>query len=274
VSTVQADRFRHLLIRWIVCMHVALCMVEHETFRDLMLYICPALDAVLVRTGKTIRRRILKEFDKARLQIRTELAQAKSQIHFSFDLWTSPNSLAFCVVVAHFIDKDLQNRTILVGLPRVKCSHSGKNIAEAVIPVIRDMIALAKMGVFCTDNATVNDVVIQIVCNRLRPDISDPRKQRVRCLGHIINLAAVAYLFGNDQASVEAEMSEFGNIDHLDAQLDFWRKKGSKGKLHFRSQPQRHFRQFDKMKFNLRFYRSRTSSQHSDMHVPLRTSKS
>jgi hypothetical protein len=49
-------------------------MVKHETFRDLVLYICPALNAVLVRTGKTIRRWILKEFDKTRLQIRTELA--------------------------------------------------------------------------------------------------------------------------------------------------------------------------------------------------------
>jgi hypothetical protein len=73
LSTVQADRFRRLLIRWVVCMHVALCMIEHDTFRDLVLYIYPALDAVLVGTGKIIRRWILKEFDKVRLQIHTEL---------------------------------------------------------------------------------------------------------------------------------------------------------------------------------------------------------
>lgn len=67
------------------------------------------------------------------------------------------------------------------------------------------------MGVFCIDNVTVNDVGIQIICNRFR---SDSRKRRVRRLGHIINLAEVAFRFGNDQASVEAEISEFGNIDY------------------------------------------------------------
>lgn len=42
----------------------------------------------------------MKEFDKQSLCIREELAQAKSQIHISFDLRTAPNSLAFCAVVA------------------------------------------------------------------------------------------------------------------------------------------------------------------------------
>jgi hypothetical protein len=56
VSTVQAERFRYLLVRWIVCMHVALSVVEHESFRELILYVCPALESLLMRTGNTIRR--------------------------------------------------------------------------------------------------------------------------------------------------------------------------------------------------------------------------
>jgi hypothetical protein len=250
VSTVQADRFRYLLIRWIVCMHVALSMVESDSFRDLVLYICPALEPILASTGTTIRRWIIKEFDKGSLRIRNELAQAKSQIHVSFDLWTSPNSLAFCAVVAHFLDKDLKNRSILIGLPRVKGCHSGENIAEAVIAVLSKMIDISKLGYFCTDNATTNDVAIRIICQRLRPDIQDPRKRRIRCLGHIINLAATAFLFGNDSASIEAESSDFNNTDYLNAQLAFWRKKGSKGKLHnlihfIRKTPQRRERFFE-----------------------------
>lgn len=43
VSTVQADRFRNLLVRWIMCTHVALSIVEHEIFHDLIAYIYLAL---------------------------------------------------------------------------------------------------------------------------------------------------------------------------------------------------------------------------------------
>jgi hypothetical protein len=55
-------------------MHVALSIIEHDTFRNLILYICPALELFLVRSGNTIRRWILKEFERQSLIIRDELA--------------------------------------------------------------------------------------------------------------------------------------------------------------------------------------------------------
>jgi len=67
-------------------MHVALNIVEHKTFRELILYIYPALDNVLIRAGTTIRRWIIKEYKKRRLEIRNELTEAKLKIYFSFDL--------------------------------------------------------------------------------------------------------------------------------------------------------------------------------------------
>jgi hypothetical protein len=119
----------------------------------------------------------------------------------------------------------------LIGLPRIRGCHSGENIAEAVISVI-STFDVTKLGYFCADNATVNDLAIKIILQRLRPDIRHPEKRRVRCLGHIINLAAKAFLFGNDPASFEAKASNADELTYLEAQLDFWRKKGSKGKLH------------------------------------------
>jgi hypothetical protein len=72
VTNVQAARFRYLLIRWIVCMHVALSVVEHHTFRELVVYICPALEPFFVKTGKTIRRWILEEFKKQRVRVKDD----------------------------------------------------------------------------------------------------------------------------------------------------------------------------------------------------------
>jgi hypothetical protein len=50
-------------------MYIALNVVEHESFRKLILYICPALKSLLIRTGNIIRRWIIKEFEKQRLFI-------------------------------------------------------------------------------------------------------------------------------------------------------------------------------------------------------------
>jgi hypothetical protein len=60
---------------------------------------------------------------------------------------------------------------------------------------------------------------------QLRPDIQYPQKRRVRCLGDIINLAARAFLFGNDPASLEAEIPNMIDSSIVEAQLDFWCRK-------------------------------------------------
>jgi hypothetical protein len=66
--------------------HVALTMVEYKIFRELMLYIYLALNKVLVYIDNTIRRWIIKKFEKRRLKIRNELAKVKSKMYFNFDL--------------------------------------------------------------------------------------------------------------------------------------------------------------------------------------------
>ena len=62
-------------------MRIALTIIEHQAFRDLVLYVCPALESVFVRSHNTIRRWIMAEYRKQRLDIKGELAPAKSTVH-------------------------------------------------------------------------------------------------------------------------------------------------------------------------------------------------
>jgi hypothetical protein len=117
-------------------------------------------------------------------------------------------------------------------MPRIKGCHSGENITKAVINMIKRMVKADKLGYFCADNAIINDLIIRLVLKRIRPNLKYPERRRVRCLGHIINLAAMAFLFGNDSASLEAEISDTTNSTILDAELSYWRKKGVKRKLY------------------------------------------
>jgi hypothetical protein len=106
-------------------------------------------------------------------------------------------------------------------MPRIKGCYSGENIAKAVINVIKRMVEADKLGYFCADNVIVNDLIIRLVLKRIRPDLEYPKRRRVRCLGYIINLVTMAFLFSNDSASLEAEISDITNPIILDIELSY-----------------------------------------------------
>ena len=48
--------------------------------------------------------------------MRYELRAAWSNIHISFDLWTSPNCYAIMAIVAHYIDSNGKRKASLIAL--------------------------------------------------------------------------------------------------------------------------------------------------------------
>ena len=96
--------------------------------------------------------------------------------------------------------------TVLLGLRRLCGPYSGENIAEAVLKVIHKYeLTGNQVGWFVLDNASSNDTCVAEILKAL--GINDTlESRRLRCLGHIFNLAAKAFLFGSDSTSVEAEI--------------------------------------------------------------------
>ena len=92
-----------------------------------------------------------------------------------------------------------------------------------------------RLGHFVMDNASNNDTMMEYISADLEADGIDysPHKNRLRCNGHIINLAVQAFLFGkhpDTQAHAEGdESSRSGSTQH---ELKTWRKLGPLGKLH------------------------------------------
>jgi len=123
----------------------------------------------------------------------------------------------------------------LKGLKRVQGAHSGENIARAVLQVIREFSIADKVGYFQADNAGNNDTCVQAILDVISP--STPAiYQRLRCFGHVINLSAKAFLFGEDPDAFELEID---NLEKLKLEVRYkrellaqWRKQGSIGKLH------------------------------------------
>ena len=177
------------------------------------------------------------------------LAEAKSRIHISFDLWTSLNGFAICAVCAHFVSSDFRNHSVLLGMKRMKGTHHGEDITEVIIPVLQEYRILLNLGVFVADNAESNDGAIRVTLSTLRPDL-DATSRRSRCLGHIINLAAKAFLFGKDTEAFKEAVESVNEVDEATESVkmkkaqELWRKRGPIGKFHnlvvyIRSSPQR-----------------------------------
>ncbi|RKK65969.1 hypothetical protein BFJ71_g17927, partial [Fusarium oxysporum] len=66
----------------------------------------------------------------------------------------------------------------------------------------------------------------------------------MRCFGHILNLVAQAFLYGDDAASFELQSEAYDMLKRVEEDLAHWRAKGPVGKLYniikfIRASPQR-----------------------------------
>jgi hypothetical protein len=185
----------------------------------------------------------MEDFKRRRKQIKKELQLSKNLVHFSFDMWTSPNSMAMIAVIAHFVSHTGEAKTCLLGLKRIQGSHSGENMAQSIITVIEEYELKDRLGYFVLDNATSNDTCVREILRKFQPHL-DPKKRRLRCFGHVVNLAAKAFLFGNDPEAFEVETVVAGLLQQEKKALEAWRRLGPVGKLHnivtyIRKTPQR-----------------------------------
>lgn len=91
-----------------------------------------------------------------------------------------------------------------------------------------------RVGYFVTDNATNNDTAIDIVLLHFLPylQIKQRRARRLRCLGHVINLAAKAFLYGTEYEAFQRDIDTVKENSELLKELKLWRKRGPVGKLH------------------------------------------
>jgi len=56
--------------------------------------------------------------------------------------------------------------------------------------------------------------------------------RRLRCLGHVINLAAKAFLFGTEYDAFEKDIKSIKEKSELLQELKLWQKRGPVGRLH------------------------------------------
>ena len=233
ISLADFKTWKIFFIRWIVICHIAFNQVEEFHFRKMMSLLNEGL-AALIPSRNTIRNWIVEEFEQRKRELRRELRAARTNIHISFDLWTSPNYYAIMAIIAHYIDSIGARQAKLLAFRSLDGEHTGENMASLLVKVFREYKIGSRIGFFVLDNASSNDVCVDLALRKLYPEMSEKqrRRRRLRCLGHVINLAAQAFLFGAKSQDILDELDIAYSRHDLEAVSKVWREQGVLGRLH------------------------------------------
>jgi hypothetical protein len=246
IPQAKISRARELLVGYIVDGDLPFTALESVYIKELLKQLDPGFAQELPHSRSTIGRDIKEVFESKMMAVKADLTKALSQIHISFDLWTSPNNLAMISVFGHFINQKKMPQSRLLAFRRQLGKHSGNYIALTIQDILKAWGIGKQVGVCVADNAGNNDTCLKALYRSLDPTITDRdiKARRMRCFGHVLNLVVQAFLFGQDATCFERDAYTLSLWSDDEAELAHWRAKGPVGKLHnivkfIRASPQR-----------------------------------
>lgn len=246
IPRAKVNKVRELSLGLIINADLPFSIFTDPFFEQLIWQLDPQIAGQVPWSRHSMSRQLSDVFTSKKGLIKQELTCALTKIHLGFDLWTSPNRYAIMAITGHFLDGKGSHQTRLLALRHQLGCHSGENLAITLLTAIQEWGIEDKVGVIVSDNARTNDTCLQHLYQAIDPNLRpvDIRARRMRCYGHILNLVARAFLFGEDFEVFETESQVYNMLNHQEDDLRHWRKKGPVGKLHnvvkfIRSSPQR-----------------------------------
>jgi hypothetical protein len=105
----------------------------------------------------------------------------------------------------------LSKHQTLLAIRQLRGAYTGENQAEIIIEIIIEYNLRSRIRYFITDNATNNDTAIKAVLKHffLRWTVKKRTARRLRCLGHVINLACKAFLYNKELGAFEKDIESF-----------------------------------------------------------------
>ncbi|CAB4405998.1 unnamed protein product [Rhizophagus irregularis] len=134
----------------------------------------------------------------------------------SVDIWTSTfNNDAYLGLTIHFIDNDWNLRNFLLDLMSFTTRHTGINIADAIISILRKFHILEKTLALTTDNESAMIVCGRTIAAELADELNNQSFRHYRCSAHILNLAAQQGI-----KIIDNEIVKIHNLQYYKPQLD------------------------------------------------------
>jgi hypothetical protein len=226
LEDVDASHLLELYQNYIVDCTLSFRHVERPAFRAFIAGINPYAEGLLPKSHSTISQGIVERYNVEKHKIRALLQTSLTRIHLSCDAWTGANK-AYLGITARFANtKGRQHLTLAI--KQLRGSHTGENMAAVLCEVAQDFGIAPMMGFCNADNASPNDTMTQHVEDELRAQgiVWEAKANRLRCVGHINNLAVQAFLHGRHPNTLDD--LEVPTVE----QMANWYKTGTLGTLH------------------------------------------
>ncbi|RKK91520.1 hypothetical protein BFJ68_g16177 [Fusarium oxysporum] len=146
IPKAKIKAIQELSVGFVIDSDVPFTIFEHSFLRKTFNHFDSDLVVQMAWSGSSVTREIHRLFEEKRDTIKTELCNALTAVHISFDHWTSPNRFAIMAVFAHFIDQLGHQQSRLLALRRQFGAHSGENLAGSLIDIVHEWEIEGRVG--------------------------------------------------------------------------------------------------------------------------------
>jgi hypothetical protein len=195
------NTYRRLLTLFLVETNSSFRLIERESFGKLMRYCNGSVPNLSHQTVARDLRRMHDEL-KPRIQERFHKHVLEGgSFNITLDAWTSGNKIHYLGITAHWMDKDWDLNDTVIGFKRLLGSHTAENLCHTLLKFLREFKIESNIRCITADNHKVNDAMF----DRLQARMPGWRKKhgQVRCMAHVMNLAAQKII-----SSLKAEAQE------------------------------------------------------------------
>lgn len=230
LEDVSASHLSECLQNYIIDCTLSFRHVERAAFRAFIACINPIAEELLPKSHTTISTGILTRYVLEKQRIRALLSTALTRIHMSCDAWTCENAgKAYLGITVRFASAQGRHQFVLA-IKRLHGSHTGENMAEVMCSVAQDFDITSSIGFCNSDNASPNDTMTNWMESELEKQGIrwSAKLNRLRCVGHISNLAVQALLHGKHPDSDDNSDLEMPSFQ----QMNDWYKSGTLSKVH------------------------------------------
>lgn len=156
---------------------------------------------IIPTSRSTINLAIASDFEAGQLNVRSQVKAALSLCHITTDTWHAPNDIEFQAINVHYVSAEGKLQKGLINLVELEHGHSGEEVSKHVLRTVDWYGIRDRLGFITGDNRGANDTLCRAIAEQLEG--WNPVDNRLRSLGHIINLAVQAFLFAKDQEAVD-----------------------------------------------------------------------